>query len=205
MNFTSWSAFDSTLIYVRTNSSPLTINSVTANGLSVPAQAWWQTGTSWITGWPITVPSNQNAIIQVNQQASNIELQTDNGPIALTVTNGWQNPLTTETLSETPTTIVTANSGDYLLAINVTTGLGYGNLSLKVDNQSFTIDLNSQEQGPVFAYKYIGPIQLTAGFHTITISQGNASIPQIGNIVLYSFENDDLSKRRQLTFFLPTE
>ena len=192
-NFTSWNAYSSTLIYVTTSSSPLTINSITVDGVSVTAAAWawWQTGTSWITGWPITIPSNQNAIIQMNQQASNITLQTNNGPIALSVTDGWKNPLTTENLSEIPTTIVTPNAGDYLLAINVATGYGYGNLSVKVDDQSFSVDLNSQEQGPVFTYKYIGPIHLTAGSHTITTSEGNVSIPQINGMLLYSLKNGE--------------
>ena len=194
MRFTNWSGYDSTLIYVTTSSSPLTINSLIANGVSVPGQAWWQTGTSWITGWPITIPSNQNAIIQLNQRASNIKLQTDNGLISLTVTNGWVNPLTPENPSETPTAIVTANSGDYLIAVNVTTGHSYGNLSVKVDNQSFTLGLNSQEQELIFAYKYIGPLFLSAGSHVITIvaaSDGNVSMPQIDSLFLYSLENGE--------------
>jgi hypothetical protein len=190
-NFTSWIADNSTLIYITTTSLPLAINSITADGASITATAWWQTGTSWITGWPITIPSNQNAIIQVNQQASNITIRTDNSPIALSVTDGWKNPLTTESPSEIPTTIVTPNSGDYLLAINVATGYGYGNLSVKVDDQSFSVDLNSQEQGPVFAYKYIGPLHLTAGSHTITTSEGNVSIPQINGMLLYSLKNGE--------------
>jgi hypothetical protein len=189
MSFTNWSAYDSTLIYLKTNSSALTIDSLTANGLPVPGQAWWQTGTSWTTGWPITIPPNQNAIIQLNQQASNIKLQTNNGAISLSVTNGWQNPLTNETLSKMPTTIVTAESGDYLLAVNATTGSDYGNLSVKVDNQYFSVDLNSQKQGSVFSYKYIGPIFLNAGSHTLTTSQGNASTLQIDSMVLYSLKN----------------
>jgi hypothetical protein len=190
-NLTSWNAYNSTLIYITTSSLPLTINSITVDGASITAEAWWQTGTSWITGWPITIPSNQNAIIQVNQQASNIALQTYNGPIALSVADGWKNPLTTEKPSEKPTTIVTPNAGDYLLAINVATGYGYGNLSVKVDDQFFSVDLNSQEQGPVFAYKYIGPIHLTAGSHTITTSEGNVSIPQINGMLLYSLKNGE--------------
>ena len=190
-NLTGWSAYNSTLIYITSGTSPLIVYSITADDASVPATAWWQTGTSWITGWPITIPSNQNAIIQVDQQASNITLQTDNGPIALSVTNGWTNPLTSETPYELPTTIVTPNSSDYLLAIDVATGSGYGNLPLKIDGQSFIVDLNSQDQGPVFDYKYIGPIQLTAGSHTITTSEGNVSTSQIDSMLLYSLENKE--------------
>jgi hypothetical protein len=176
-NFTNWNSYNSTLIYITTNSSPLTINSITADGVSVPATAWWQSGASWITGWPITIPSNQNAIIQVNQQASSITLQTNNGPITLSITDGWKNPLTTESPSEIPTTIVTPTAGAYLLAIKVATGYGYGNLLTKIDNHTFNIDVNSQEQGPVFTYKSIGPINLTAGHHTISTSGEKATIP----------------------------
>jgi hypothetical protein len=190
-NFTYWNAYSSTIIYVTASTSPLKINSITADGLLVPATVWWQSGTSWIMGWPITIPSNQNAVIQVNQQASSITLQTDNGPITLSITDGWKNPLTTEGPSEIPTTIVTPNSGDYLLAIIVATGYGYGKLSVEVDNQTFRLDLNSQEQVPVFAYKYIGPLHLTAGFHTITTSEGNVPTPQIDRMLLYSLKEDE--------------
>jgi hypothetical protein len=190
-NFTKWNAYSSTIIYVTASTSPLKINSITADGVLVPATAWWQSGTSWITSWPITIPSNQNAIIQVNQQASSITLQTNNGQIALSVTDGWKNPLTTERPSEIPMTVVMPNANDYLLAIKVTTGYGYGDLSVRIDDQSFSVDLNSQEQGPVFAYKYVGPVHLAAGSHTLTTSERNAPTPQIDSMLLYSLREDE--------------
>jgi hypothetical protein len=189
MSFTNWSAYDSTLIYVATGSSSLTINSISANGKSAPAEAWWQTGTSWLAGWPITIPPNQNAVIQLNQQASNIILQTDDGSITLKVTNGWVNPLTDETPTEIPATIVAPNSGDYLLAINVTTGYSYGNLLVKVDDQFLDVNLHSQELGTVFSYKYVGPIYLTAGSHTITIIPKNGAVPKIDSMLFCSLNN----------------
>jgi hypothetical protein len=189
MSFTNWSAYDSTLIYIATGSSSLTINSISANGQSAPAEAWWQTGTSWVTGWPITVPPNQNAVIQLNQHASNIKLQTDDGSIALKVTNGYIDPLTNETPSETPATIIAPNSGDYVLAINVTTGYSYGNLSVKVDDQFLGVNLYSQESETVFSYKYVGPIYLTAGSHTITIIPTNGTVPQIDSVLFCSLNN----------------
>jgi hypothetical protein len=189
MSFTNWSAYDSTLIYVATGSSSLTINSISANGQSAPAEAWWQTGTSWVTGWPITIPPNQNAVIQLNQHASNIMLQTDDGPIALKVTNGYVDPLTNETPSEIPATIVAPNSGDYLLAINVTTGYNYGNLSVKVDDQLLDVNLYSQEPGTVFSYKYLGPIYLSAGSHKITIITKDGALPQIDSMLFCSLNN----------------
>ena len=189
LNFTNWSSYDSTLIYIST-STPLTINSITANGVSVIGSAFWQTGTSWITGWPITIPSNQHAVIQVNQQASNIILQTDNGTITLKVTNGWNSPLTSENSYGTPTTIFTPNAGNYLIAMNIATGFNYGNLSVNIDDQTFVIDINSQYKVPVLMYKYIGPINLNAGYHTITVSEGNRSSPTVESILLYSLEKE---------------
>jgi hypothetical protein len=75
-----------------------------------------------------------------------------------------------------PTTIFTPNPGNYLLAIKVEAGYDYGNLLAKIDDQIFTIDANSQEQGPVVTYKYIGPINLTVGYHTISTSGEATSI-----------------------------
>jgi hypothetical protein len=175
-NFTNWNAYNSTLIYITTSSSPLTINSITADGTQVNATAWWQTDTSWRTGWPITIPSNQRAIIQVNQQTNNITLQTDSDTITLPVTDGRTNPSPTKAPSETSTTVFTPKAGNYLLAINVATGYGYGNFLTKIDDQTTSINTNSQEQGPVFTYKYIGPTNLTAGYHTISPSGENTSI-----------------------------
>jgi len=177
MNFTNWNSYNSTLIYITTASSPVLINSISANGKQIGADAWWETGTSWVTGWPIMIPPNQLAIIQVNQQTSNITLQTDSGTITLPVKDGWTNPPPIGASSETSTMIFTPTLGNYLLAVKVATGYGYGNLSTKIDDQTFSIDTHSQEQGPVFIYKYIGPITLTAGYHTISTSGQNTSIP----------------------------
>ena len=190
-SFTNWSSYDSTLIYLTTGSSPITIYSITADGASITGAAWWQTGTSWITGWPTTIPSYQNVVIQVNQWASNITLQTDNGPISLSVTDGWKNPFTPESPSGISTTVITPNTNDFLLAINVTTGYGYGDLSVSIDGQSFSVGLNSQEQGPVFVYKYIGPLHLAAGSHTIATSGGNMPLQQIDSMLLYSLKTGE--------------
>lgn len=175
-NFANWNACNSTLVYITTSSSPLTINSITADGTQVNATAWWQTDTSWRTGWPITIPSNQRAIIQVNRPASNITLQTYSDTITFPVTDGRTTPSPTKAPSETSTTVFTPKAGNYLLAINVATGYGYGNFLTKIDDQTTSINTNSQEQGPVFTYKYIGPTNLTAGYHTISTSGENTSI-----------------------------
>ena len=187
MSFTNWSSYDSTLIYV-SSLSPLKINSVFADGGLVSSEAWWQTGTSWTTGWPVTIPPNQNVLIQVGQKASSITLETDNGSITVPVTDGWKDPITIEGPSKSPPKVTVPIAGDYLMAIKAAE-FGYGSLSVKIDNQLFSVDLNSQEQGSV--YKYIGPINLTAGSHTISASKGNLSISELNGILLYSLKNGE--------------
>lgn len=179
-----WNAYNSTLISVEIGSSELTINSILADGKQTNAIAWWQTDTSWRTNWPITIPPNQRAIIQIQGQQSLVTLQTGNGAITLPVTDGWTNPAPIKASSETSTTIITPESENYVLTIKVATGYGYGNLSTKIDNQTFSLDVSSQEQGPVFSYKYIGPLNLTAGYHTISTSGENT-------LILYSLEKGE--------------
>jgi hypothetical protein len=186
---TGWSAYDSTLIYITTGPSTLTINSVSVDGTQVGASAWWETDTSWRTGWLITIPPNQRAIIQVNQQANIITLQTDRGAITLRVTDGWKNPPLVKAPSETLTNIFIPKSGNYLLAVKVATGYGYGSLTIKIDDQDFIIDLSSQEQGPIFTYKYIGPINLTMGYHQISTS--GVDTRQIESMLLHSLNTGE--------------
>jgi hypothetical protein len=190
MNFENWSSYDSVLIYI-ISPSPLTINSIIADGAPVTGSAWWQTGTSWITGWPITIPSNQNAVVQVSQQASNITLETDKGPLSISVTDGWKNPLNNENPFEKPTTIFTPVADDFLLVIKPTSGYDYGNLSVRIDNQSFNVNLNLQEQSSVYSNKYIGPIYLTAGSHTIRTTERNATGPIVDSMLLCSLKKGE--------------
>jgi hypothetical protein len=187
MSFTNWSSYDSTLIYVA-SSSQLKINSVLVDGGLVASEAWWQTGTSWTKGWPITIPPNQNVLIQVGQKASSITLETDNGSITIPVTDGWKDPLTMEGPSKSPTKIAVPTAGDYLLAIKAAE-YDDGYLTVKIDNQSFSVDLNSQDQGS--DYKYIGPINMTVGYHTISASKGNLSISEPNGILFYSLKNGE--------------
>jgi hypothetical protein len=192
MNFTKWDAFNSTLIYITTHFSPLTINYVKANGNQVYADAWWQTGTSWETGWPITIPPNQIGIIQVNHQADTITLETGDGSIATSVFDGWKNPPPTDVPSEASTIIFTPKSGNYLLASKIAPETWHGKLSIRIDNQTFTIG-NSPRDSP---YAYVGPISLTTGNHTISISTEHdvttdAQTPQIVSMLLYSLKDGE--------------
>ncbi len=187
-SFTNWSSYDSTLIYI-TSPLPLTINSITADGTSVIASAWWQDNTSWITGWPITIPPNQNTVIQVAAKASTVTLQTNNGPITLSVTDGWTTPFTIEKPSEI--TVFVPNATDYVLAIKTANIIGYGNLSVKIDDQTFGLDSNSQNQGIGSVYKYVGPIRMTPGLHTISSYDGDEPFEQIGDMLFYSLSNGE--------------
>jgi hypothetical protein len=193
-NLTNWDALNSTLIYITTGSSPLTINSVQVDGNQIGASAWWETGTSWETNWPIVIPANQNAIIQVNQQANVVSLQTDNGRITLQVADGWTNPPPTQEPSELSSSVFVSKAGNYLLATKVA-GNEYGNLLIKIDNQTFSLVALSQEQQPASAYRYIGPINLTAGYHTITLYSENSTLEntslQIDRMLLYSLMNGE--------------
>lgn len=178
LNLTSWNTYNSTLIYVTTFSSPLMINSILADGTQVGATAWWQTDTSWrYGGWPLIIPPNQRAIIQVNQPTNNLTLKTGSETIILSVYDGWINPPPINTLPETSTNIYIPKDGNYLLAIKVATGYEYGKFSTKIDNQSFIIDVNSQEQDPILTYKYVGPINLVTGYHQISTSGINLTMP----------------------------
>jgi len=66
-----WDAYMSTLIYIKTGLTPLEINEILENGTPIKdiIGIWWETG--W-TGmgkpikFPVTIPPNQKAIIQIN-------------------------------------------------------------------------------------------------------------------------------------------
>ncbi|HEX7481929.1 MAG TPA: hypothetical protein VF350_00485, partial [Candidatus Bathyarchaeia archaeon] len=120
--FVNWSSYDSTLVYVA-SSSPLTINSISADSVTVQGQAWWQTGASWQSGWPVTIPANEVAIIQVSGKPSSISLQIDNGSITIPVADGWNHSLTT--LKPSQPVISTPNAAAYLIAIDHNS-IGYG-------------------------------------------------------------------------------
>ena len=181
LGFVNWSSYDSTLIYV-SSSSPVTITSITADGVPVYGQAWWPTGTSWEFGWPITIPANQEAIIQVSTKASSITLQTDNGPVTIPVGDGLKDPLAV--LDSSQTKISTPESADYLLAV-YKNSFSYGDLSVKIDNQTYRVD-PSQNQTSDPNYSYIGPVHLAAGTHAISVSVNNTTTSQINGILIYS-------------------
>ena len=76
-----WFAYNSTLVYLTTGNSSLTINSILADGnvASDVVGVWWETG--WLgmnttVNYPITIPADQDAIIQINQEVNNVTLVT---------------------------------------------------------------------------------------------------------------------------------
>jgi hypothetical protein len=184
--FVNWSSYDSTLIYVA-SSSQLTINSVTADGVSVDGQAWWRTGTSWTSGWPITIPPNEDVTIQVAGKAKSISLQTDNGSITIPAADGQKDPLTI--LDPSQTRISTPNSADYILAI-YKNAFGNGNFTVKIDDHTFNVNLN-QNQSSDTNFSYIGPVYLAGGIHTISMSRNNMTISQMDGILIYSLDKGE--------------
>ncbi len=169
-----WSAYNSTLVYITTDASALTINSVLIDGIQTSAVAWWETGAAWST-YSVSIPPNQRAILQIGGNPNAVTLQTNIGTITLPVYDGESDPPIVKSPPETSAFVPKA--ANYLLAIEVATGYGYGNFSTRIDNQTFSLDANSQEQGPVFTYEYIGPVNLTVGYHAISISGENTTIP----------------------------
>ena len=70
-----WSAFNSTLIFIKTGSQPMAIKEISENGNFVEGiiGVWWETG--WMgmgthpIEFPIIIPANQKAIIQIGHIA----------------------------------------------------------------------------------------------------------------------------------------
>ena len=83
LNFTSWNAYNSTLVYLTTGNNPLRIDEILADGNATSdiGGVWWETGymgmaTKPVT-YPIIIPPNQTAIIQINHKADNVTLETN--------------------------------------------------------------------------------------------------------------------------------
>ena len=79
---TRWSAFNSTLVYIKTGNKPLRIDSILENGKSAKGIVgiWWETG--WLgmgtkpVGFPVVIPPDQRAIIQINHKVENLSITT---------------------------------------------------------------------------------------------------------------------------------
>jgi hypothetical protein len=75
-----WNAFNSTLIYAKTDSQGLNIYRLLENGQQVNdlIGVWWETGSTGVNNkevtYPIIIPPNQKCIIQINHEATNISL-----------------------------------------------------------------------------------------------------------------------------------
>ena len=190
-NFVNWSSYDSTLVYLSTL-QPITISSITADGTSLTPEAWWQTGTSWTTGWPLNISQNQNVVLQINQRVSSVTLQTDKGPITASVADGWNNPLKMQALSQIPKErLFIPNASDYILAVKTPTdnNNNYTTLSVQIDNQTFNLNLNSQPNSS--QYQYFGPMQLNSGSHTIITYADNKSIQPLDGMQIYSLRKSE--------------
>ena len=71
-NGTGWAALNSTIVYIKTGNSSVAVDQILANGQSITdiIGAWWQTGWEGMgtkpLQFPIIIPANQEAIIQLN-------------------------------------------------------------------------------------------------------------------------------------------
>lgn len=184
--FVNWSSYDSTLVYVA-SSSPLTVNSISADSVPVESQAWWQTGASWQSSWPIIIPADEVAIIQVSGNPSSISIQTGNGTLTIPVADSWKD--TPTILDPIQTKISTPSVNDYLIAISKS-ALGNGNLLVKVDNQTLNGNLY-ENQNSNSNFSYIGPFSLASGVHTISATMNSVAISRMDGILLYSLGNGD--------------
>ena len=193
-NFTNWNALNSTLIFINSGSSPLTIYSVQSDGNPMVSLAFWETSASWETFWPVVIPANQKAIIQVTEQADSLSLLTDIGVINLQVLDGRVNPAPVQTSSEISSSVLVHETGNYVLAIKII-GNNYEDLLVKIDNQSFSLDGLSKEHQSALAYKYVGPLNLTAGNHSIITYRENSNIEnsslQIESMIFYSLKTGE--------------
>jgi hypothetical protein len=78
----NWTAFNSTLVYIQTGSSPLQIDSIYTDGspASDVVGVWWESGWMGMTTSPITypifIPANEKAIIQINHLSSTVQVET---------------------------------------------------------------------------------------------------------------------------------
>ena len=79
---TGWNAFNSTLIYIKTGDEHIRIASILENGEPVKGiiGIWWESG--WMgmgtkpVEFPVIIPPNQKAIIQINHKVANLSIAT---------------------------------------------------------------------------------------------------------------------------------
>ena len=83
LNFTSWNAYNSTIVYLTAGDTPLGIDEILIDGNTASdiAGVWWETdwmgmSTKPVT-FPIIIPPHQKAIIQINHKADTVTLKTN--------------------------------------------------------------------------------------------------------------------------------
>ncbi len=86
-----WQAFDSTLLFIKTGEQPLTINAIKENGTDVSdvIGIWWETGYMGMStkpiSYPVTIPPNEKAIVQINHEASQWTIESPVQPSSIAV------------------------------------------------------------------------------------------------------------------------
>jgi len=174
-NGSSWQALNSTIVYIKTGNEPLTVSQMLENGqlINDVVGVWWQTGWEGMgtkpIHFPILIPANQRAMIQINHVITgNISLQRA-GPFSDGIVNRGSIPaLTFEEVNPTkyevkvenatqPFFLVLSESYDpqwkaYVLSNNV----GFNNIIASYPNYNtneakFTSELTAQDISFLFA------------------------------------------------------
>jgi len=123
-NFSSgWSAYNSTLVYVATGNSSLTVASVLVDGAvsSDVVGVWWETG--WLgmnstVNYPFVIPADQDAIIQINQEVENLTLVIPPSSFGVPQNNAVDATLSYHEVNPTEYRVSVNASGPFLLVFS---------------------------------------------------------------------------------------
>jgi len=118
-----WAAYNSTLVYLTTGNSSLTITSILADGsvASDVVGVWWETG--WLginttVAYPIVIPANQEAIIQINHKVDNLTLDIPPSEFAIPRENSITPTISYSGVNPTKYSVSVNASAPYLLVFS---------------------------------------------------------------------------------------
>ena len=97
--------------------------------------------------------------------------------------------LTSRELSEESTTLMIPKSGDYKISVRMVNGKKYGNLVLKIDEETFRVNCNTSTTQ--FVWHDLGPIFLKSGEHLLEITNDGLGKLDLDELVLYSVKEDE--------------
>ena len=168
--------FNSTILYIVTGSSPLTVNTILADGKEPP---WIATldpiSVLWATGYmglgnssiefPFTLPANQRAIIILTGYiAKNVELKTNNGDIYIDVFRGDSDHFNFSQTTTATTGVAFIAKGQYTLLGQKSDRLETENVSVQIDGIHYFLTRAGND-----SYASASDITIESGFHAISI------------------------------------